>query len=374
MFNLRTVNADKLSCLWLFTIYLTIVAPFSFYHLFKGSVQIFYILIVLLSLPYLRKTKVNIICTISFFLSALYINIQSLFISGGIYGYQYFLNLPVVICFLLLPQKNREQIQNIFIKGLAIFIAISLFEYVTYLLTGEKLIQKEVVRIESDGVQSFYHLLLNLIKYDNLIPRYQFICDEPGRLGTLCAFLVFLTHNTKYRKEQIVFLLAGLFSLSFAFYVLLALSILYILKSKLVTILFFLIIFGISYYSFQEHIDKLIFTRLENFEGRETYSMKVAINRMFANNEEWFGYGVSVSIPDGAGEGNTVGVIRELYRIGVIGLAIVLLQYIYMLTKFNGKKFRTLMFIIIFLASYYQRSHIYDLAYLTIFFPFPSEK
>lgn len=110
MFNLRTVNADKLSCLWLFTIYLAIVAPFSFYHLFKGSVQIFYILIVLLSLPYLRKTKVNIICTISFFLSALYINIQSLFISGGIYGYQYFLNLPVVICFLLLPQKNREQI------------------------------------------------------------------------------------------------------------------------------------------------------------------------------------------------------------------------------------------------------------------------
>lgn len=374
MLNLRTVNIDKLSCLWLFTIFLTIAAPFSFYHLFKGSVQSFYILAVLFSLTYLRKTKVNATCTILLLLSALYINIQSLFISGEIYGYQYFLSLPVIICFLLLPQKNKVQIQNVFIKGFAILIAISLFEYVTYLLTGRALIQREVLRIESDGVQYFYHLLFNLVKYDNLIPRFQFVCDEPGRLGTLCVFLVFLTHNTNYRKEQIVFLLAGLFSLSFAFYVLLALSLSYFLKSNFVTILFFLVILGICFYCFQESIEKLIFARLENFEGRETYSMKVAISRMFANNEEWFGYGISAPMPDGAGEGNTVGVIRELYKVGVIGIVIVLLQYVYMLIKFNDKTFRTLMFIVIFLASYYQRSHIHDLAYLAIFFPFPSKK
>lgn len=375
MLNLRTVNIDKLSCLWLFTIFLTIAAPFSFYHLFKGSVQLFYILAVLFSLTYLRKTKVNATCAILLSLSALYINIQSLFISGEIYGYQYFLSLPVIICFLLLPQKNKLQIQNVFIKGFAILIAISLFEYVIYLSTGRALIQREVLRVESDGVQYFYHLLFNLIKYDNLIPRFQFVCDEPGRLGTLCAFLVFLTHNTNYRKEQIVFLLAGLFSLSFAFYVLLALSLLYFLKSKFVTMLFFLVILGIiCFYSFQESIEKLIFARLENFEGRETYSMKVAIERMFANNEEWFGYGISAPMPDGVGEGNTVGVIRELYKVGVIGIVIVLLQYVYILIKFNGKTFRTLMFVVIFLASYYQRSHIYDLAYLAIFFPFPSEK
>lgn len=375
MLNLRTVNIDRLSCLWLFTIFLTIAAPFSFYHLFKGSVQLFYILAVLFSLTYLRKTKVNATCTIFLSLSALYINIQSLFISGEIYGYQYFLSLPVIICFLLLPQKNKAQIQNVFIKGFAILIAISLFEYVTYLSTGRALMQREVLRVESDGIQYFYHLLFNLIKYDNLIPRFQFVCDEPGRLGTLCIFLVFLTHNTNYRKEQIVFLLAGLFSLSFAFYVLLALSLLYFFKSKFVTILFFLVILGIvCFYSFQESIEKLIFARLENFEGRETYSMKVAIERMFANNEEWFGYGISAPMPDGVGEGNTVGVIRELYKVGVIGIVIVLLQYVYMLIKFNGKTFRTLMFVVIFLASYYQRSHIYDLAYLAIFFPFPSEK
>lgn len=374
MLNLRTVNIDKLSCLWLFTIFLTIAAPFSFYHLFKGSVQLFYILAVLFSLMYLRKTKVNATCTILLLLSALYINIQSLFISGEIYGYQYFLSLPVIICFLLLPQKNKVQIQNVFIKGFAILIAISLFEYVIYLSTGRALIQREVLRIESDGVQYFYHLLFNLVKYDNFIPRFQFVCDEPGRLGTLCVFLVFLTHNTNYRKEQIVFLLAGLFSLSFAFYVLLALSLLYFLKSKFVIILLFSVILGICFYCFQESIEKLIFTRLENFEGRETYSMKVAIGRMFANNEEWFGYGISAPMPDGDGEGNTVGVIRELYKVGVIGIVIVLLQYVYMLIKFNGKTFRTLMFIVIFLASYYQRSHIYDLAYLAIFFPFPSKK
>ena len=59
------------------------------------------------------------------------------------------------------------------------------------------------------------------IKILAVIFRFQSLTEEPGVVGTLCAFILFTIDRKKYKKEFYIFCLAGILSLSLAFYLLL---------------------------------------------------------------------------------------------------------------------------------------------------------
>ena len=360
--------------LFIFLIYLSIFAPFSYYHLFRGSISVFYFITIIFSfwILFFYKKKVSelsIACSISLLILNIYLYYQSFIVSEVSVGYQYFLTTFMIISYWLMPDKVKVVIQDIFIKSFSILLVISLIEHIIFLFFSKGIVLGIVLR---DDGQQFYHLLLSLVKTDNLIPRFQFLFDEPGKLGTLCAFLFYLTSDTEYRKQHIVFLIAGIISFSFAFYILMGLSLLFTFKVRFRYVTLIVLLFFCVYYFLQESIDKLIIERIINFEGRSTPTFDAAFDRMKKTIYIWWGYGLSATIPDGYGEGDTVGLMREVYQKGVIGVCLIFLQYWYVIFKYNGVNKKSLFFLIIFTISFYQRAHIYDMAYLVSFFPFPN--
>ena len=168
-------------------------------------------------------------------------------------------------------------------------------------------------------------------------------------------------------------MLAGIITFSLAFYILLTLITVYILilkRPNLSIVISVLLIAGLSYYFLYDVINQRIFERISNFEGRDTPAFRAALIKMFQSADCLVGYGLRASIPDDA-SGNTVGVLRELYQIGVIGVLVRLGHFFYCIIKQNGVSLRVIYFLMIFIVSYYQRTHMYDTMLLVLFFPFP---
>lgn len=374
-------NIEYKYLIYLFIIltFLSLVAPFSYYHLFKGSVQIIYVLTIGITfITFCQKgiSKKSYLCCISFFIVLLYLNFTSISVGGSIDGYQSFMLFFLFVAWMLLPVDYKRLIQNSVIKILAILLLFSLIEYLLFVFLGLGFRLGQVVRVEDAGSQYYHHLIFNLVKVNFIVvPRFQFIFDEPGRLGTLCALIFYILNGTKYHKQQLIFLISGLFTFSLAFYCLIVVSfvLLNITKFSLSKYLLFGIILVAAYYYLKEYVEALIISRIEK-KGvqRTTGSFDLAFARMLNSNDIYWGYGLTAPLPEASeAEGDTVGLFREIYRTGIIGVVLRLLQYIYSIFLFNKINFRSIGFVIVFLLSYYQRAHIYDMIYLVFIFPFP---
>lgn len=209
--------------------------------------------------------------------------------------------------FLLL---SSEVIQFKLLKWItnfmAIIVAISLFGWILFLL-GFSLPH---YYSETDAFYThtvYYLFLLNGTPAEQLIPRFCGMFLEPGHLGTTCCFLLYLNKFNLKKIQNIIFLIAILFSLSLAAYGLLfggaALYLFLNSKKKLLYILLFIIVVagttGISlkYNQGDNILNNLIFSRLEIKDGdivgnnRITSDFERQFNRYVKSNELVLGKG-----------------------------------------------------------------------------------
>lgn len=212
-----------------------------------------------------------------------------------------------------------------------------------------------------------------LVDFLPSVYRFQSIFDEPGYLGTLAAFVLAAQGRFKFNPSNIVILIAGIISLSLAFYILFVLYILFTYVRSLHGILFsFALLAVIMYvaYLFIPGFDILISNRLQmsgnGLSGNNRNSDY--INDVF---QRWLS-GSSVTdflfgmdyIYDGSTSAKMIAI-----RSGIVGVILSVTFYVILILKYFSKPLvsRQVVFILIYFISFIQRPSIFDMAFLFIF-------
>lgn len=261
-----------------------------------------------------------------------------------------------------------------FVKVLAIMLIPAAVEYVIYELTGVGIITASNIQ---RGTYDLYvdQLLFNFVYTNYPIQRFQMLTEEPGLLGTCCAFLIFaLRGKPQYRFQYVVFIIAGLLTFSFAFYIMLVVH-LATSGIKGGYVLLFVVVGSLFYLYFKDAIDVMISYRIESRDGademfgRSSYELDKAIDNAWKNGDLWFGHAVQV------GEGQA-GYKVWIWMYGLIGLFLLFVYYLkYYLNKIKSLKasfFPCVLFFLVFWASFYQRQYIMYLDYLVVVLSIPA--
>ena len=345
---------------------INLIAAFSLYHFPGQSLVLFAILLAVSSVNIdkfdwkkARPAWIFIGFTLIVVLLSLLFNgeISPIgIISGAVYGY---------LC-IILKNVYKQQVFDVFVKSFSFLLLLSLIEYLIFMFTG---VGMELGIVYRSNYYPHYHLILNLIKVAKM--RYQFIAAEPGDIGTLCGFLLFILDGLKqYRKQLYVFILAGLVSLSFAFYVFFALFILWnTSRIKLKQIVIFLVLTLIVGAIMYERIEQYIIFRYteEQYDNRSSDSFDVEFEKYVKTSNFMVGkgYGATDKREDFS---NVVGIKRELYEVGLIGVLCIFCAFSIPYFKINRISLKMLVFFTVFWLSYYQRSNIYNFGIVFLFF------
>lgn len=103
--------------------------------------------------------------------------------------------LMYAIFFLRISYELQARIIKCFAWVLAMLLTCSVVEYIIYETTGWGIVLGQATRVTTVRESYFTNLAFNLIGADRVGvgARFQSIADEPGRIGTLCGMLLFLT-------------------------------------------------------------------------------------------------------------------------------------------------------------------------------------
>jgi hypothetical protein len=225
------------------------------------------ILLVIISLFYIKSIKITEIFIISLFI--IYILIITISNSFTIIGTTSYL---FVIIILLI--KNEKVL--LFLKYFKSIIAISLFlSLISYFLIITFNISLPYNRIESLNILK----AANYIQYPFLVSEYFLgfryfnlrfcgMFDEPGVVGSMAVLFLLIDKFSFKSFENKIILLAGILSFSFYFYASMAVYLFYIInyKSKVYFVLSFLLFYSLTINN--DVIYTLVWERFDIVDGR----------------------------------------------------------------------------------------------------------
>jgi len=294
----------------------------------------------------------------------------------------------LIVFFLQLRDDLKVRTLDIFVRILAFSLFLSLIEYLFIVATSHYFAVFSSIPTDT-GSKTFDQALFNFIPIESVVPlgsfiffRFQSLSDEPGNVGTICAFLLFATSDCRrYKHAYIIFWIAGVLSFSAAFYILAAIHLAFSLKRK--NLGFLLIgasLVFVLYRYFQEAFDLFIFRRfsqvnLDSLDNRSTAEFDAHLKEAFGDGSLWFGKGFGAKMDTG-GHGGVAGIKAYLWIYGIIGTAAILFGYIIIYLKSLKRQAKSLrkyglVFLMIFLMSFYQREYITYFDYVLIFFTMP---
>lgn len=264
--------------------------------------------------------------------------------------------------FLSLRSRIEWRVVSVFVWSFSILLCLSIAEYLVFLFTGKGVVLAFLQR--GDYNQYFIQLLFNVFRADASLPRFCSLVEEPGLLGTLCCFLLFVTEGEKkYRFPWCIFLISGMLTFSLAFYALLAVYAVYKMRSiKYAAIMAMMIIIG--YFSFTEFAETLIVERVtsKDADNRTTEEFDRYFQKSFESGSLWVGNGSKLPYQLEISGGNAGGKVF-IYQYGIIGFLMLFVMYncIFVITTKKLSK-PGAVFLLVFWLSFYQRQTI-DQAY-----------
>ncbi|SET58037.1 hypothetical protein SAMN04487771_10269 [[Clostridium] aminophilum] len=227
----------------------------------------------------------------------------------------------------------------------------------------------------------YEHYPLGLIIVNPFHPqRYCGIFDEPGVVGTLCGLLFAGGYKRIDKKWMIILFIEGMFSLSMAFYLLVI--VFAIIKCfhaglhKLAFLVIFLVI-GVSAFmnmefenpqlaQLQSRIDLTSIFFVE--DNRTTSSYDYEYKRFLEDGGDALvmgeGRGVIAKTP---GMTAAASYRNLIYEYGFVGFGM-LIGFIILAYFYYGRSPDSLAFLIVFIASIYQRPWVFSIEYMTILF------
>lgn len=209
--------------------------------------------------------------------------------------------------------------------------------------------------------------------------RFSSIFDEPGYLGTIIALYLSIEQFDFKKKTNVILLICGILSLSFGFYVMVALGLALdsVLKKKILPVVIALFILIAAYLSFPEFFDVLLdrdeITSLGNGGSysdsrgglKEMQKNINIINSMpFLNMLIGNGYDAPLFyFKENTNSIASSSIFRLIFQMGYLGCFFL----IFSVFRFSKKSFDSLIFIFLFVFSLYQRPQIFVLMYFIMF-------
>ena len=289
------------------------------------------------------------------------------------------INFIILILFLRLRDDLKVRIFDGFIRVVAGVLVLSIIEYLIYVFTDQRwvLFNNLLYLDYRPYEQTIFNLMpeWRIPLFGNLY-RFQSVAEEPGGVGTLCAFLLFATYGCKkYRFCYIIFWIAGVLTFSLAFYIMAffhLVSVVVIKRNYMMLTVILLLMFCLLHF-FQDAFDTLIIDRIsgqnvDDIDNRTAGNFQRAYERAWQDGTIWFGYGIDTSSIES--DGGTAGAKKMIFQYGVFRTIAIVLAYIYCyfktLPRMSRKnKLMAISFFIIFWVSFYQRQ--YSRASLQIF-------
>lgn len=351
----RTILGGRLGLLFIFIQFVL------YYYSFSSSPRCF--------------SKNNIKYSFAFIVTLLFISLW-LFLSVSEIDVNLLTPLFSIPFFILLRDDLKLKCLDRFIKILSVILALALFEYFIYLVFHRGLVlYSGIGRIGFENVYSYIYdqYLLNIYYMGQDFPRFQCLCEEPGCIGTLCGFLIYVTKGRKeYKYQYYIFIISGAFSFSLAFFALFALHFLLNIKHSSSSLIALLLLYLVATYVFFEIFQDLLFYRLQGgflgADNRVTGDFSDVFARAWQRGELW--------LPHGSGEGSFgAGAKMWIWRYGLISFVIIFLSYSYCYWKkgkvLGASKWPCMVFFVAFWISFYQRHWITNLDYIIIYMTIP---
>ena len=296
-----------------------------------------------------------------------------------------FFSLIYAFCFLRISYELQVRIIKCFVRALAILLTCSIVEYTIYQTIGWGIVLGNTTRVTSVRETHFVNLVFNLIGTDYGETRFRSIADEPGRLGTLCGMLLFLTWRVRsLRIPFIVFVISGVISFSLAFFVLLSIFLITHVRVSLKKMIIGIAVIGATIYVTFDRFKEMIVARIiadgemidiEDIDNRTTEAFDKYFNLAYENGQLWLGVGAN-NLPEQInieGHGGNAGAKKWIFQYGIVALVILFFS-------FNKVFFRRLMrkpgikdygFLIAYWLSFYQRSSVLSHFTLIVFMAIP---
>ena len=352
----------------------------------KGRELLEVFIVLLLSLSLLGgktrsklKTDKNVAIILAFFLFIYWI---LCFFTANILGIIDLLcQILIVILFVLLRDDIKFRVFDGFIRILAFLLFLSIIEYLIYQVTGFRIVVFGNLLRVGDKLfdQTLFNFMPQYRSYSFIglpeIFRFQSLSEEPGSVGTTCALLLFATGGSKqYRFQHVVFWIAGILSLSLAFY---AMAFAYLLFSTtklkhIIPLLLLCVFFVYIYYSFQDVFDSFLLKRLQSddIDNRTSEELSQAIARSWRDGSLWLGHKLDSNLLEGGS-----GIKLILYNVGIIGVLSIVLgytkAYLIKMKSLKVSHWSCIAFLIVFWISYYQRAYLLMFQFVLPFFTMP---
>jgi len=273
---------------------------------------------------------------------------------------------------------RKEEIECIFIKVKYILVVILFFGFIFYTINlfGDIIKPFDVFVNEVNRLYVIYPFYV--VEYPNFsyfditeVWRFRSVFDEPGYLGTLAFFLLYIDSFDFSKKYNFLIFLCGLFTFSMAYYILCMIYYMLYSKEKIALILFsvmIILIFGYIYYNVNPEIMNRFISRFEisntyEFAGDsrggfmstiDIYNSVIsqdAISVLFGNGKLSYNHlqnGVDIRISDPTW-------VRIIYEYGLLYFIL----FITFLVRFSAVNINGLLFGILFAISLYQRPEVF---------------
>ncbi len=327
------------------------------------------ILIPIFCFQYLSFSKKNWIVFILFFLSFLLV--------GLLRGSDIFriINLLFLAFIPILRVHFTLKVYKYFKLIFSFLLVFSIVMYLIVVLTNWKSTQ---ILEPLNGLKDYkyykYPFLVLPNNFNIIIANMRFhgMFDEPGVVGTFAGiFLAIDKFNLKSWQNKVIFI-AGLLSLSLYFFVLLIFVPIYSLNGRYRLIAIFLItVFYISTITNRVLYDLIWFrlswnpesNSISGFNRGEGEIKQILSANLFSKNF-FFGYGYNEAEKFMGGASIYLTIFREGFLFVLLNLTGYIVSAFHKLTSNKGD---LLLFVIILLATFYQRPALFDVVYIFLF-------
>ena len=306
------------------------------------------------------------------------IRISSLYLVCGIYYYfggtTYHDFSPILflsLCYLVLPNRYKLKIFLVFRKLLSAIFFLGIVVYVIRFFVTLPFVSISAL---NDLKNTAYHsYIFEVTLPDMIIPRFMSIFDEPGVVGTVCALLISYKGISLRSFEDVTIFLAGLLSMSLAFYIILFLNIIFRLSLKNIL---YVVLFGLlTFLTARNNIfSQTIFARLEIVDGKLSGDNRM--NTVFADNYDRFlerggadlifGRGLGAEGYDDEDNKGSSSYAVLVCRHGVLGCFLFVSFFFYLVWVYSPTK-RGWFYFVVFILLLYQRINLFQLYNIVLF-------
>ncbi len=288
-----------------------------------------------------------------------------------------FLYVVYMVAFLWL---DRESKRNTFVLFRYFLIIVSIFGIIAYLsYTFSLPVPYDVVDYYGEHITGFYYdyKVAYLCQTENSLVRLCGCFNEPGYLGTVLAFVLCMDNLNLKKASTWIFIIAGCFTFSLAFFLILVLYLILMCRKNIWLMLFLILMFAAYVFVLPnvEFKDPNIAQFIRRFtfsegalagDNRSNIFVDNAVATMFAGKDFWFGYGFGYSANQNFGSVAT-------YKTFLLDLGIVLFVLLYSIVIIPAlirarKNWKAVAFCIVFTISIYQRPNIFSATYFLILY------